>query len=75
MLTIAASLTSMVNGYTEPEEHQRTELTDLRALTHSLREAALELADEDASVGQAFGAAFRLELGPRAQDCRLPGIR
>jgi formiminotetrahydrofolate cyclodeaminase len=34
----------------------------------SLREAALRLADEDASASQAFGAAFRLDPGPAREE-------
>lgn len=68
MLAVAASLTSMVAGYTEPEEHQGTELANVRARAGSLREAALRLADDDASASQAFGAAFRLEPGPDRED-------
>lgn len=68
MLAVAASLTSMVAGYTEPEEHQRGELADVHARAHSLRQAALRLADDDASASEAFGAAFRLEPGPERED-------
>lgn len=63
MLAIAASLTSMVAGYTEPTEDQRAELSNIRARSQSLRQTALTLADEDASASQAFGAAFRLDPG------------
>ena len=68
MLAVAASLTSMVAGYTEPEEHQRAELANVHARARSLREAALRLADDDASASQAFGAAFRLEPGPDREE-------
>lgn len=68
MLAVAASLTSMVAGYTEPEEHQRTELADVHARALSLREAALRLADDDSSASKAFGAAFRLDPGPERED-------
>ena len=68
MLAVAASLTSMVAGYTEPEEHQRAELAGVHARARALREAALRLADEDASASKAFGAAFRLEPGPERED-------
>ncbi|WGM21555.1 cyclodeaminase/cyclohydrolase family protein [Paenarthrobacter sp. OM7] len=64
MLSIAASLTSMVAGYTEAEEAQREQLGDIHARAHALRQAALELADDDASASNAFGAAFRLDPGP-----------
>lgn len=68
MLAIAASLASMVAGYTEPGEHQRSELKDLHGRALSLREAALRLADDDAAASAAFGAAFRLEPGPERED-------
>lgn len=68
MLAIAGSLTSMVAGYTDPHEHQRKELANVHARAHELREAALRLADEEASASEAFGAAFRLEPGPERED-------
>jgi formiminotetrahydrofolate cyclodeaminase len=68
MLAIAASLASMVAGYTEVDGRQQQELADIHARVRSLREAALRLADEDASASQAFGAAFRLEPGPARED-------
>lgn len=68
MLAVAASLTSMVAGYTEAEEQQREELANIHARARALREAALRLADNDASASQAFGAAFRLEPGPERED-------
>jgi formiminotetrahydrofolate cyclodeaminase len=68
MLAVAASLTSMVAGYTETDHHRRSELANIHARAHSLREAALRLADEDASASEAFGAAFRLEPGPERDD-------
>jgi formiminotetrahydrofolate cyclodeaminase len=68
MLAIAASLASMVAGYTEPPEHLRGELTELHERAHSLRETALRLADDDASASVAFGAAFALEPGPDRED-------
>ncbi|EMQ98189.1 cyclodeaminase/cyclohydrolase family protein [Paeniglutamicibacter gangotriensis] len=64
MLAVAASLTSMVAGYTEPEEHTRAQLSRIRDQAQVLRTDALRLADEDASASRAFGAAFRLEPGP-----------
>ncbi|TPV53449.1 cyclodeaminase/cyclohydrolase family protein [Pseudarthrobacter phenanthrenivorans] len=63
MLAIAASLASMVAGYTEPKEHQRGDLAALHARALSLREEALRLADGDAAASEAFGAAFRLDRG------------
>ena len=68
MLAIAASLTSMVAGYTEPGEEQRKELADVHARACTLRRTALELADGDAAASEAFGAAFRLEPGPQRDD-------
>ena len=68
MLAIAASLASMVAGYTEPKEHQGEELASLHARAHALREEALQLADDDAVASEAFGAAFRLEKGPERDD-------
>jgi formiminotetrahydrofolate cyclodeaminase len=68
MLAIAASLTAMVAGYTEPDSHQRMELAAIHQRALSLRETALRLADEDASASQAFGAAFRQEPGPDRED-------
>ncbi len=68
MLAIAASLTSMVAGYTEPDDRRRPELANIHARARSLREAALRLADEDAAASRAFGAAFRLEPGPERDD-------
>lgn len=63
MLAIAASLTSMVAGYTDAEPHQEQQLEDLLARARKLRQAALQLADDDASASRAFGAAFRLDRG------------
>ncbi|MFJ4208322.1 cyclodeaminase/cyclohydrolase family protein [Paenarthrobacter sp. NPDC089675] len=62
MLGIAASLTSMVAGYSENADE---ELLD-RA--RSLRRTALRLADEDAAASKAFGAAFRLDPGPSRDE-------
>ncbi|MEC5192376.1 MULTISPECIES: cyclodeaminase/cyclohydrolase family protein [unclassified Arthrobacter] len=68
MLAIAASLTSMVAGYTDADEHQRAELENVRTRARSLRKAALHLADDDSSASKAFGAAFRLEPGPEREE-------
>lgn len=68
MLAIAASLASMVAGYTDPGQEQGGELADIHARAHSLREAALQLADDDAAASEAFGAAFRLEPGQERDD-------
>lgn len=67
MLAMAASLTSMVAGYTEPDGHQRAEVARIRSRAQVLRQEALGLADEDASASKAFGAAFRLEKGPERE--------
>ncbi|GAA5228510.1 cyclodeaminase/cyclohydrolase family protein [Paeniglutamicibacter antarcticus] len=63
MLAIAASLTSMVAGYTQTSEDQRPELSLILQRAHELRHEALRLADEDAAASKAFGAAFRLQPG------------
>jgi len=63
MLAIAASLTSMVAGYTETDDAGRDGLDALLRRAHALRENALDLADADAEASQAFGAAFALERG------------
>lgn len=68
MLAIAASLTSMVAGYSQTDEHGCEVVDGIRLRAQSLREAALRLADEDASASQAFGAAFRLDPGPRRKE-------
>ncbi|MCP2049813.1 UNVERIFIED_ORG: formiminotetrahydrofolate cyclodeaminase [Paenarthrobacter nicotinovorans] len=68
MLSIAAALTSMVAGYTEPGEHQRDDLSGIHARAHELRNNALRLADEDAAASNAFGAAFRLDPGPERDE-------
>jgi formiminotetrahydrofolate cyclodeaminase len=67
MLSLAAALTSMVAGYTEAEGHERGALDRLRERARSLRNDALELADQDASASRAFGAAFHLEPGPERE--------
>ena len=68
MLAVAASLASMVAGYTEPEEDRRAELSRVRERAQALREEALRLADQDASASLAFGAAFRLEPGAERDE-------
>jgi formiminotetrahydrofolate cyclodeaminase len=68
MLAVAASLASMVAGYTEAEGSRRAEVESLRERAQSLRGAALRLADDDASASRAFGAAFRLEPGPERDE-------
>ena len=68
MLSIAASLTSMVAGYTEAEEAQREQLNGIHSRAHELRRIALQLADDDASASNAFGAAFRLDPGPERDE-------
>lgn len=64
MLAIAASLASMVAGYTETTADSATELTALRRRTEALRVTALQLADADAVASRRFGAAFAREPGP-----------
>lgn len=59
MLSVAASLTSMVAGYSDGDRVEA-----VRGRARALRSEALRLADEDAAASQAFGAAFRLEKGP-----------
>jgi formiminotetrahydrofolate cyclodeaminase len=68
MLAVASSLTSMVAGYTEAEGAAREDVDGIRSRTQSVRESALRLADEDATASEAFGAAFRLELGPAREE-------
>lgn len=68
MLAVAASLTSMVAGYTDPDDDQQDHLENLLARAHNLRRQALKLADEDAAASRAFGAAFRLERGKERNE-------
>ncbi len=68
MLAIAASLASMVAGYSEPGQDKARELADIHARVRSLRKTALQLADDDAAASEAFGAAFRLEPGRERDD-------
>lgn len=63
MLSIAASLTSMVAGYTDPEDNQQAQVEEILTRAQKLRKVALGLADDDASASSAFGAAFRLDPG------------
>ena len=63
MLAVAASLTSMVAGYSEGGE-----VDAIRERAQSLRSEALRLADEDAAASRSFGAAFRLEKGPARDE-------
>ncbi len=71
MLAIAASLTSMVAGYTEAQEQEQEQaepahespVDTIRSRARALRETALRLADADADASNAFGAAFRLGKG------------
>jgi formiminotetrahydrofolate cyclodeaminase len=62
MLAVAASLMSMVAGYSEHEGADT--VPELHDRARSLRETALRLADEDSEASAAFGAAYRLEKGP-----------
>lgn len=68
MLAVAASLTSMVAGYSEDDGGEPARIG---ARAQALRREALRLADEDASASKAFGAAFRMEPGPERDE----GIR
>lgn len=68
MLGIAASLTSMVAGYTHAEPDQQEELEAIHVRAQNLRRTALQLADDDAEASNAFGAAFKLERGPARDD-------
>lgn len=68
MLATAASLTSMVAGYTEPDPQQQEELTSILERAQQLRRTALQLADDDAAASHAFGAAFNLERGPERTE-------
>lgn len=68
MLAIAASLTSMVAGYTEAQGEQESELEELHGRAKALRETALRLADDDAAASKSFGAAFRLDPGPERDE-------
>lgn len=63
MLAVAASLTSMVAGYSDGDE-----VEGIRTRARDLRRSALKLADEDATASRAFGAAFRLEKGPERDE-------
>jgi formiminotetrahydrofolate cyclodeaminase len=63
MLAVAASLTSMVAGYSDGAEVEA-----IRERARVLRHSALTLADEDATASRAFGAAFRLEKGPERDE-------
>lgn len=65
MLAVAASLTSMVAGYSGDGGG---EPAGIRTRARALREEALRLADDDASASKAFGAAFRLEPGPERDE-------
>jgi formiminotetrahydrofolate cyclodeaminase len=68
MLAIAASLTSMVAGYSEAGRGEESPLAELLRRSHALRDHALDLADADAEASQAFGAAFALPRGADRED-------
>lgn len=68
MLAIAASLTSMVAGYTEADHDRRDRLAAILAQASDRRKTALKLADDDAAASHAFGAAFKLESGPERDE-------
>lgn len=65
MLAVAASLTSMVAGYSEDDGGEPDRI---RERAQALRQEALRLADDDASASKAFGAAFRLEPGEERDE-------
>ncbi|UKA66984.1 cyclodeaminase/cyclohydrolase family protein [Arthrobacter sp. FW306-05-C] len=65
MLAVAASLTSMVAGYSGDEGGEPDRI---RERARALRQEALRLADDDASASKAFGAAFRLEPGDERDE-------
>lgn len=68
MLAIAASLTSMVCGYTSTKDQGEQEsLTAINSRAQELKNKALELGDQDAAATNAFGAAFRKDPGPERQ--------
>jgi formiminotetrahydrofolate cyclodeaminase len=68
MLAIAASLTSMVAGYTERQDDSEATVDAILERARSLRDDALGLADDDATASAAFGSAFRLEKGPQRDE-------
>ena len=75
MLAIAASLTSMVAGYTETDPAREQRLSAILARAAGLRQTALQLADDDATASRAFGAAFKVDPGPeRDQAIREAAI-
>jgi len=65
MLSVAASLTSMVAGYSGDDGGEPDRI---RERARALRQEALRLADDDASASKAFGAAFRLEPGEERDE-------
>ena len=69
MLAMAASLTSMVCGYTSSgDQKQQDSLSSIDSRAQQLKSKALELGDQDAAAANAFGAAFRMEPGPSRQQ-------
>jgi formiminotetrahydrofolate cyclodeaminase len=67
MLAIAASLTSMVAGYSEKDD-DGGRVASIRERAQQLRQEALKLADDDSAASRAFGAAFRLDPGPERDE-------
>ncbi|GAA5228995.1 cyclodeaminase/cyclohydrolase family protein [Paeniglutamicibacter antarcticus] len=63
MLAVAASLTSMVAGYSQASEESGLEVSSILPRARALRHEALRLADEDSAASKAFGAAFRMNPG------------
>lgn len=68
MLGIAASLVSMVAGYTEAAPNQREELDGVLRRARSMRRTAMQLADADSEASHAFGRAFAMEAGPAREE-------
>ena len=68
MLAVAASLTSMVAGYSGNGEDDGGKPAGIRTRSQALRREALRLADDDASASKAFGAAFRLDPGEERDE-------
>lgn len=69
MLAIAASLTSMVCGYTTADDqNQQDALSSIDSRAQQLKSKALELGDQDAAATNTFGAAFGMEPGPSRQQ-------
>jgi formiminotetrahydrofolate cyclodeaminase len=68
MLAIAASLSSMVAGYTHVGADLAAEREGVLNRSQSLREAAIRLADADSVKSKAFGAAYTLDAGTERDE-------